>query len=169
MTHFTSNYYYTLMMTWVSCIFAWIYSLSHPFSLTIITHVGGSNGVNTEPMKHWLPFLNNTNPLLNPRKSFLITEHWVQIYSNQKEINYISPFIIRAGVKTRPLKLHNLLQFSPPFHPWHVMPSPPRPKFCDTTISSNDNDDDDDTSKSNLPVGWIQDIFTENPPSVLCL
>ena len=30
------------------------------FLLTIITHVGGSNGVNTGPMKHWLPFLNNT-------------------------------------------------------------------------------------------------------------
>ena len=36
---------------------------NHPFSFTIITHVGGSNGVNTDPTKHWLPFLNNTNPI----------------------------------------------------------------------------------------------------------
>ena len=31
-----------------------------------------------------------------------MTEHWVQIYSNQKEINYISPFNIKASVETRP-------------------------------------------------------------------
>ena len=30
---------------------------------TVITHVGGSNGVNMGPIKHWLPFLNNTNPV----------------------------------------------------------------------------------------------------------
>ena len=63
MTHFTSNYYYTLKIAGVCCIFACSYSLSHLFSFTIITHVGGSNGVNTGPMKHWLPFLNNTNPI----------------------------------------------------------------------------------------------------------
>ena len=62
MTYFTSNYCYTLKIAFVCCIFACSYSLSHPFSFTIITHVGGSNGVNTGPMKHWLPFLNNTNP-----------------------------------------------------------------------------------------------------------
>ena len=38
--------------------------------------------MNTEPMKHWVPFLNNTNN---------IKEDWVEIYSNQKTINYISP------------------------------------------------------------------------------
>ena len=63
MTYFTSNYCYTLKIACVCCIFACSYSLSHPFSFTIITHVGGSNGVNTGPMKHWLPFLNNTNPI----------------------------------------------------------------------------------------------------------
>ena len=31
--------------------------------LTAITHVGGSNGVDTGPTKHWLHFLNNTNPV----------------------------------------------------------------------------------------------------------
>ena len=31
---------------------------------------------------------------LNPRKSFLMTEHWVEIYPNQKEINYISLSIL---------------------------------------------------------------------------
>ena len=43
-------------------------------------------------------------------------------------------------------------------------------RFCDTRISSknnnDDDDNDDDTSKSNLPGGWIQDIFTENLPLV---
>ena len=38
-----------------------------------------------------------------------MTEHWVQIYSNRKEINYISPSNIRASVETRPPKLRNLL------------------------------------------------------------
>ena len=37
MTHFTSNYYYTLKIACVGCIFACSYSLSHPFSFTIIT------------------------------------------------------------------------------------------------------------------------------------
>ena len=63
MTHFTSNYYYTLEIACVCCIFACSYSLSHLFSFTIITHVGGSSGVDTGPMKHWLPFLNNTKPI----------------------------------------------------------------------------------------------------------
>ena len=55
-----------------------------------------------------------------------MTEHWVEIYSNQKEINYISPSNIRASVETRPPKLHNLLQFSFPSHPWHFMDLLPR-------------------------------------------
>ena len=44
-----------------------------------------------------------------------MTEQWVQIYSNQKEINYISHSnIYRASAETRPPKLHNFLQFSSP-------------------------------------------------------
>ena len=35
MTHFTSNYYYTLKIACVCCIFACSYSLSHPFSFNI--------------------------------------------------------------------------------------------------------------------------------------
>ena len=46
-----------------------------------------------------------------------MTEHWVEMYSNQKEINYISPSTIRASAETRPAKLHSLLQFSPPSIP----------------------------------------------------
>ena len=38
-----------------------------------------------------------------------MTELWVQIYSNQKEITFISPSNIRASVETCPPKLHNLL------------------------------------------------------------
>ena len=63
MTYFTSNYCYTLKIACVCCIFACSYSLSHPFSFTITTHEGGSNAVNTGPMKHCLPFLNNTKPI----------------------------------------------------------------------------------------------------------
>ena len=33
-------------------------------------HKGGSNGVNTGPMKLWLPFLNNTNPIEIPEILF---------------------------------------------------------------------------------------------------
>ena len=52
--------------------------------------------------------------LFKSQKILFKTEHWFQIYSNQKEINYISHSNIRASVETRPPKLHNLLQFSPP-------------------------------------------------------
>ena len=45
----------------------------------------------------------------NLRKSFLTTEQWVQIYSNQKEIKYISPSNTRGSVETHPPKLNNLL------------------------------------------------------------
>ena len=91
---------------------------------------------------YWQIFANKIDPghILNPSKSFLTTEHWVQIYSNQKEIKYISHSNIRASVETRPPKLHNLLRFSLPFRPWHFMGLPPFPlsfaSFCDTRISS---------------------------------
>ena len=64
-------------------------------------------------MQHWLPFLNNSTPHLNPRRSFLNQEHRVQIFPDQKESKYISPSNIRASVETRPPQLHSLLQFSP--------------------------------------------------------
>ena len=51
--------------------------------------------------------------LWTSRSWFLIKEHWVEIYSNQKAINCILPSNIRANVQTRPPKLPNLLQFSP--------------------------------------------------------
>ena len=113
MTHFTSNYYYTLKIACLGCIFACSYSLSHTLSFATITLVGRSNGVNTEHMKH-----------LNPRKSLLIKELWVEIYSNQKAINYISPSNIRASVETGPPKLPNLPQFSPPSIPDILWASP---------------------------------------------
>ena len=78
--------------------------------MAAITLVGRSNGVNTEHMKH-----------LNPRKPFLIKKLWVDIYSNQKAINYISPSNTRASVETRPPKL---LQFSPPSIPDILWASP---------------------------------------------
>ena len=53
----------------------------------------------TEEMRKWE----------NLRKSFLTTEQWVQIYSNQKEIKYISPSNTRGSVETHPPKLNNLL------------------------------------------------------------
>ena len=42
-----------------------------------------------------------------------MTEHWVEIYSNQKEINYISPSGIRASVESHPPKLHGILKSTP--------------------------------------------------------
>ena len=51
---------------------------SHPFPFDYNTHVGGSNGVNTRAMKHWLPFLNNTRTLFKfQRILFLTTEYWL--------------------------------------------------------------------------------------------
>ena len=65
MTHFTSNYYYTYYQRWHG-LAAYSPAVIHyniHFLFTIITHVGGSNGVNTGAMKHWLPFLSNTDPI----------------------------------------------------------------------------------------------------------
>ena len=71
------------------------------------------------------PSLTTPTPFKS-QKFLLTTEHWVQIYSNQKEIKYISHSNIRASVETRPPKLHNLLQSVSPFHPWHFMSLTPR-------------------------------------------
>ena len=65
MTHLTSNNYYTLIITdgvGQPHIHLQLYTIT-PIFFTIITYVGGSNGVNTGPMKHQLTFLNNTNPI----------------------------------------------------------------------------------------------------------
>ena len=59
---------------------------------------------------------------------FLTKEHWVQIYPNKKEINYISPSSIRASVETRPSKLQNLLQFFLPSYTWHFIGRSPEPR-----------------------------------------
>ena len=66
-------------------------------------------------------------PLKVPENPFLTTDHWVQIYSNQKEIKYISHSNIRASVETRPPKLHNLLQFSTPLPSLTFYGPPPPP------------------------------------------
>ena len=42
-------------------------------------------------------------------------EDWVQIYFNQKDINYVSPSNIRTSVETRSPQLHNFLSNS--LHP----------------------------------------------------
>ena len=137
MSHFTSNYYYTLKITCVSCILACSYSLSHPFSLTITDYTcrrvkWGEHG--TYKTLATLP--QQQQPQLNPGKSFSIKEPWVEIYSNQKAINYISPSIEPMLKLARP-KLHNLLQFSPPSIPDILWASPPNfARFCDTRISS---------------------------------
>ena len=64
--------------------------------------------------------------LWTSRSWFLIKEHWVEIYSNQKAINCILPSNIRASVQTRPPKLPNLLQLSPTSIPDILWASPPR-------------------------------------------
>ena len=73
MTHLTSNYYSTYYLRshgLAAYLPAVIYYHTH-FLLTIIIHVGGSNWVNTGPMKHWLLFFNNTKPIKIPGKPFL--------------------------------------------------------------------------------------------------
>ena len=121
--------YYTLIikMACVCSIFTCSYTLTHPFFLyiyTIITHVGGSNGVITETMKHYIyPSLTTPTPFKS-QKILSKTEHWAQIYFNQKETKYISHSNIRASVETRPPKLHNLLQFSPASIPDILWTSP---------------------------------------------
>ena len=68
-----------------------------------------------------------------------------------KEINYISPSSIRASVETRPSKLHNLLQVSPPNHTWHFIGLPPSlARFCDTGISK---------SYCILSINWEQSLL----------
>ena len=60
-----------------------------------------------------------------------MTEHWVQICSNQKEIKYISQSNIRATVETRLPRLHNLQFFKPQRLTYTQIliesPSPPPP------------------------------------------
>ena len=77
------------------------------------------------------PSLTTLTPLKS-QKILFNDGAFVQIYSNQKEIYYISPSIIRASVETRASKLHYLLKFSPSLHPRHFMnllqsPTPPPP------------------------------------------
>ena len=89
----------------------------------------------------WLCTTTSVNSLLAvvhfTRKSFFNERELVQIYLSQKKINYISPSSIRASLETRPSKLHNLLQFSPPNHTWHFIGLPPNlARFCDTGISN---------------------------------
>ena len=124
MTHFTSNYYYTLKIACVGCIFPWSYSLSHPFSFTIITQCRRVKWGEHETYETLATLPQQHQSHLNPRNSFFIKEHWVEIYSYQKAINYISPSNIRASVESRPPKLPNLLQFSRPSIPDILWPSP---------------------------------------------
>ena len=120
MTHFTS-YYYTFKIAWVSCIFTCSYSLS--VKITPIFYDFNDTCRRVKWGEHTWDLRNTGYPSLTtpthlkPRKSILMTEHWVEMYSNQKEINYISPSTIRASAETCPAKLHSLLQFSPPSIP----------------------------------------------------
>ena len=72
------------------------------------------------------------------RKFFLTTEHWVQIYPSQKNINYISPSSIRSSQCWKQPFLAT--QFAPilsPFpHLTFYRPPPSLARFCDTRISS---------------------------------
>ena len=74
------------------------------------------------------------------RQRVLKPGHMVLVYSNQKEIEYISASNITAAVETHSLHLHNL-PFSP-LPPIGVIPnilpafSPSFARFCDTRISS---------------------------------
>ena len=84
------------------------------------------------------PSLTTSTPFKS-QKILCKTEHWIQIHFNQNEIKQTQHSNSRANVKTRTPRLHNLLQFSPHFHPWHFMDFPPPPSFAsfsDIRISS---------------------------------
>ena len=79
----------------------------------------------------WTRDLRNTGypSLTTPERQTLKTEHWIQIYSNQKDINYISPSNIRVSAETRPPKSWTIYSSSlPPSIPdilWASIPPPP--------------------------------------------
>ena len=114
------------------------------FLLTIITQVGGSTWVNTGPMKHWLPFLNNTKPIKIPEKPFLRQSTRFKFTPTKRRLT-TSPLPISEPVLKLALPSHTIYSNSLPFHPWHFLglsPSPPIPsplpripKFSDTCIS----------------------------------
>ena len=82
---------------------------SFPYSRMTVTHNDSSR----------------QQPHLHPRRSFLMPEDWVQIYFNQKDINYISPSNIRTWVLKPTLPSYTI---SSPIlallHPWHFMSLP---------------------------------------------
>ena len=71
------------------------------------------------------------------RQRVLNPGHMVLVYSNQKEIEYMSASNITAAVETHSLHLHNLPFLSLPPIP-NILPafSPSFSRFCDTRISS---------------------------------
>ena len=137
-------------MAWVSCIFslcAVIHYHTH-FLLTIITHVGGSHGVNTlqTHCKHIVniayPSLTSPAPLKVPENLFWRQSTGFRFTSTKRRLRTSLIPILEPvlKLKTRPPKLHNLFQFSSPVHPWHFMglllPLPSFASFCDTRSSS---------------------------------
>ena len=64
-------------------------------------------------------------PLVDHHTHFLLTI--ITHVGGSNRNNYISPSNIRASTETRPPKLHNLLQFSPPSIPDILWASPPPP------------------------------------------
>ena len=95
---------------------------SFPYSRMTLTHYDSSR----------------QQPHLHPRRSFLMPEDWVQIYFNQKDINYISASNIRASVETRSLQLHNFLSNShpPPSLTFYEPPPLSFTSLCDKHIFS---------------------------------
>ena len=96
-------------------------------------------------------------PHLHPRRSFLMPEDWVQIYFNQKDINYISPSNIRASVETRSPQLHNFLSNSlpPPSLTFYEPPPLSFTSLCDKHIFSTQSN-----SLQRKKLHWLSIILS---------
>ena len=99
---------------------------------TIITHVGGTNGVNTGHGRPWnigYPALTTATPFKSQKILF-----------NARALASHLP-IIEPALKPA-LHSYAIYSNSLPFHPWHFMGIPlDFTRFCDTRISSVRNDD----------------------------
>ena len=132
MTHFTSNYYYTLKIACVCCIFACSYSLSHPFSFTIITHGGWTRDL-------WnigYPSLITPTPLKSQKIIFNKRALGWNLLQPKGDHPPILEPVLKLALPSCPIDSNSLLLPSLTFY-WPSIPPPPRAsKFYHCTSSA---------------------------------
>ena len=98
--------------------------------------------MNTRPVQLLAASLTTATSFKSQILSLLKPGRWIRIYSNQKDVEYISASNIRVAFDTRPPQQHNsyLFYFSPALLSLTFYEPPPRPPslsmFCDRRISS---------------------------------